>query len=134
MNILHTARKYREIIISAMESVDDKTASEAPDLLARLDQNGELVRAGTRINWNGVVKRAVVDLWDTAENNPDNAPNLWEDIQYKEGYRIIPETITASAAFALNEIGWWKDEKYKSLLAANVYTPEQYPAGWKVIT
>lgn len=134
MDILSTARKYREIILSAMESVDDKTASEAPDLFARLDQNGELVKAGTRINWNGVVKRAVVDLWDTNENNPDNAPSLWEDIEYRAGYRIIPETITASGAFALGEIGWWKDEKYKSLLAANVYTPEQYPAGWKVIT
>lgn len=132
MDILHTARKYREIIISAMASVDDKVASEAPDLLARLDQNGELVKAGTRINWNGVVKRATVDLWDTAENNPHNAPSLWEDIQYKEGYRIIPETITASGAFALGEIGWWKDAKYESLINANVYSPEQYPAGWKL--
>ena len=134
MDILHTARKYREIILSAMESVDDKTASEAPDLLARLDQNGKLVKAGTRINWNGVVKRAMVDLWDTAENNPDNAPSLWENIEYKDGYRIIPETITASGAFAFGEIGWWKDDKYESLINANVYTPEQYPAGWKVIT
>ena len=37
------------------------------------------------------------------ENNSDNAPTLWEDIAYKEGYRIIPETITAETAFMKNE-------------------------------
>lgn len=100
-------------------------------LFPRLKQDGALVKAGTRINWGGVVKRAATDLWDTEANNPDNAPTLWEDISFREGYRIIPETITAGTAFALDECGWWGDVLYKSLIAANVYTPEQYPAGWE---
>lgn len=88
---------------------------------------------GTRINHNGVIKRAAVDLWDTPENNPDNAPSLWEDISYMDGYRIIPETITAGAAFAKDECGWWKGVLYRSLIDANVYTPEQYAAGWEIV-
>lgn len=36
---------------------------------------------------------------------------------------------TATAAFALGELGWLDGKVYKSLLAANVYTPEQHPAG-----
>lgn len=102
-------------------------------LFPRLKQNGALVAVGTRINHNGTIKRAAVDLWDTPENNPDNAPALWEDISYKDGYRIIPETITAGAAFAQDECGWWKGILYRSLIAANVYTPEQYAAGWEVV-
>jgi hypothetical protein len=98
-----------------------------------LKYNSTLVRTGTRINWNGTIKRAAVDLWDNIENNPDNAPSLWEDLNYKEGYRIIPETITVGTAFAQDECGWWKDSLYKSLIAANVYTPEVYPAGWELI-
>jgi hypothetical protein len=131
MNILDTARIYRKIILEAISKVDDKTASEAPALSPNLKGNGELVAAGTRINWNGQLKRAVVDLWDTEDNNPDNAAVLWEDIEYREGYRIIPNIITVSSAFALDEIGWWQDSKYKSKLASNVYTPDQYPAGWE---
>ena len=77
--------------------------------------------------------RAAVDLWDTKENNPDNAPTLWEDIAYKEGYRIIPETITAGTAFMKDERGWWKDILYKSILDNNVWTPEQYPSGWEEV-
>ena len=68
------------------------------------------------------------------ENPPAAAPPLWEDIQYRQGYRIIPETITAGLAFAKGEKGWWNDELYESLLAANVWTPAVNPDGWKKIT
>ena len=127
------ALKLRRIVEHAAVSLDDKTASEGAALFPRLKADGFLVAAGTRINWRGVIRKAAVDLWDTPENNPDNAPDLWEDISYREGYRIIPETITVTTAFGMDEIGWWKDEKYKSKLAANVYTPEQYAAGWEKV-
>ena len=78
------------------------------------------------------MKRAAVDLWDTEESNPDNAPALWEDINYRDGYRIIPETITVGLMFALDEIGWWGDTLYKSKIPNNVHTPEQYPSGWAI--
>ena len=127
------ALKLRSIVEQEAVSLDDKTASEGATLFPRLKADGSLVAVGTRINWRGVIKKAAVDLWDTEANNPDNAPSLWEDISYREGYRIIPETITTTTAFALDEIGWWKDEKYKSKLSANVYTPEQYAAGWEKV-
>ena len=127
------ALKLRTLIERAAESLTDKEASEWAMLFPRLKQDGSLVKAGTRINWNGVLKKAAVDLWDRPENNPDNAPTLWEDLPYKDGYRIIPEVITVTEAFALDECGWWNDVLYKSLLDANVYTPEQYASGWEVV-
>ena len=132
MDILERAKLQRQNIILASASLDDKTASETPELFGKLNQNGELVKAGTRVNWNGVLKRAASDLWDTAENNPDNAPTLWEDIAYKDGIRIIPETITAGLAFSKDELGWWNDILYVSLIDSNVWTPDAYPAGWSV--
>lgn len=133
MNILEQARKYRSVIESAMSLTDDKLASEAPNLFPSLSESGALVKAGARINWNGAVKKAAVDLWDTAENNPDNAPSLWQDIEYKEGYRIIPDTITVTTAFAKGECGWWDGVLYRSLMDANVYTPAAYPQGWEEV-
>ena len=115
----------------AAASLDDKTASTAATLFPRLKEAGELVKAGTRINWNNVIKKAAVDLWDTQGNNPDNAPTLWSDIPYKDGYRIIPDIITVSTAFALEECGWWQGVLYRSRVAANVYTPAQYPDNWE---
>ena len=133
MTILNEARKYRSIIETAMGLTNDQLASQAPDLSPVLKEDNSLVLAGTRINWNGTLKKAAVDLWDTVENNPDNAPSLWEDIEYKDGHRIIPDTITVTSAFAKDELGWWKDILYKSIIDANVWTPEVYPAAWEVI-
>ena len=127
------ALRLRTIIEQMADTLDDYTASIAPALFSSLKQDGKLVKCGSRINWHGTIKRAKVDLWDTAENTPDAAPDLWEDIAYREGHRIIPETITATGAFAEGECGWWKDVLYKSLIPANVYTPEQYQAGWEVV-
>lgn len=131
-------RSEAEALVAAMitlrEDATDAQASKAVSLYPVLKQDGGLISAGTRINWYGQLKRAAADLWDTAENSPDNATALWEDVNYREGYRIIPETITAGLAFALDERGWWKDTLYRSLIAANVYTPAQYPAGWEVCT
>ena len=133
MDILERARLLRKSIIVSSTNLEDDIASLTPELFARLNENGELVKVGTRINWNGVIKRASVDLWDTKENNPNNAPSLWEDINYKEGYRIIPETITVGTLFSKDECGWWKDTLYKSLIDNNVWTPEQYPSGWETV-
>lgn len=111
----------------------DAQASEAVEIYPTLKYSGELVKAGTRINWYGQLKRAAVDLWDRIENDPENAPSLWEDINYIDGYRVIPDAITAGTAFALGERGWWKDRLYESRMAANVYTPDEYPSGWRMV-
>lgn len=132
-NILENARAERKALLAAVPSLDDKTASTAAALFPKLKEDGTLVSAGTRINWNGVLKRAAVDLWDRPENNPDNAPTLWEDLEYREGYRIIPETITVGLAFAKDECGWWDGNLYKSLIDANVWTPDALPTGWELV-
>jgi hypothetical protein len=133
MTIIERANIQRANIIKAMASLNDQEASRTPELSPKLSNDGALIAAGTRINWNGQLKRAAADLWDTTENNPDNAPTLWEDVNYKDGIRIIPETITAGLAFAKDELGWWKDVLYRSLLDANTWTPEAYPTGWEIV-
>jgi hypothetical protein len=137
---IEKARRLHTVIVAARKLVDDKTASIAPELFEKMgyesrqqDEEITLIKAGTRINWNGTLKRAAVDLWDTEENNPDNAPALWEDINYKAGHRIIPEVITVGLAFSEGETGWWNDMLYRSKVNANVYTPDTYPNNWEIV-
>ena len=118
------ARALRALIEQASSSLPDKEASH----------KGALVKAGTRINWQGVVKRAAVDLCDTPENTPNMAPDLWEDLAFKDGIRIIPKVITAGLAFQPGEKGWWNEELYESIHpTANTWTPEEYPPAWKKV-
>lgn len=131
--------RLHRLIVASRKLVDDKTASIAPELYGRMtyderepDEEIPLIEHGTRINWNGTLKRAAVDLWDIKENNPDNAPDLWEDILYRAGHRIIPDVITVGLAFSKGETGWWGDTLYVSKADNNVYTPEQYADNWVV--
>ena len=128
--VLAAARRWRKYIEKAVQSLDDTDASEVPTLFLRLKQDGSLVRAGTRICHNGEVKKAAVDLWDTADNSPDRATTLWETLDYKDGYRIIPSVITVTGAFGKGERGWWNGKLYESKVESNVYTPEQYADNW----
>lgn len=126
------ARAWRAQLETALPVVPDKEASACVDLYPVLKQDGSLIKAGTRINWNGWLKQAAVDLWDIEENDPDHAPALWIKIEYKDGVRVIPDPITAGEVFKMDELGWWDGNIYKSKLAANAYTPEQHPDGWEL--
>lgn len=127
------AKWWRDRIELAASTMTDKDASQSAELFPELKQDGSLVKVGTRVNWHGTVKRSRADLWDTTENDPDHAPNLWEDIEYREGIRVIPQTITAEHPFSKDELGWWGDVLYRSKVNANVYTPEQYARNWETV-
>lgn len=44
------------------------------------------------------------------------------------------KTIIVTLVCAKGEKGWWQDELYESLLAANVWNPSVNPDGWKKIS
>lgn len=133
MNHIEHARKLRPLMVKAAQSLDDKDASEALELFGGMRYDGSLIKAGTKIKWGGQLKKAAVDLWDTAENSPDNAPTLWADIAYRDGIRIAPETFTATNAAAMGELMWFGKHIYKSLMEGNVYTPETAQTVWELV-
>lgn len=123
------------IIKKQVNSLDipDATASRMVEYYPELTGDGSLIKAGTKINWHGQLKKAAVDLWDTEDNRPDNAPTLWADIAYRDGIRIAPETFTSTNAAALDELMWFGEHIYKSLMAGNVYTPDTAPSVWELV-
>ena len=133
------AIRLRTIVEAAAVSLDDRTASEATCLFPRLRCDKEqtadtpTIPAGSRINWRGTLKRNKITLWDTEANNPDNLPDMWEDIAYRSGYRIAPDVFTPENAAALDECVWFGDALYKSKVDKNVYTPAQAPGSWEKV-
>ena len=134
MTRVERARQLRPVLVTAVAGLDDKTASQAIEFAAVLDGNGALVPVNTRINWRGVLKRARVDLWDTPESDPDHAPELWEDVLYRDGIRVIPEHIPATDPFNYGDLGWWGEVLMRSIFeGVNTWTPEEYPTAWEVV-
>lgn len=123
----------RRLLQAFVAQADDATASIMPAMSPKLPHDGKLIKAGLRFNEDGVVYKAAVDLWDTEANSPKNAKTLWVKLAYRDGYRIIPESITVAEAFSQGERGWWEDKLYESIADNNVYTPEQYAPNWKAV-
>lgn len=118
------------------DELPDEQASKFPNLYHEMKYDGSLIKAGTRINWQGQLKRASVDLWDREDQNPSQAPTLWVDLNYFQGRRIIPEVITTTLAFSKGEVGYWPaDQKfYKAKRDGVVHTSAQYMADWEEVT
>ena len=129
---LEEAREWRKKQETSAAELFDREASMLVDLYPQMRYDGKLIEVGTRIKWKDKLKRASVALWDREENNPDNAPALWEDVMYVDGIRVIEENMSAAKAFSYLEEGWWKERVYISLMAGNTYTPEIAPNQWKL--
>ena len=133
------ARQLRAVIERGIQALklEPKDASEIPELYPMLKQTGALVPYRTIIRWtDGSLYMAAQDLWDLESNDPAHHPSGWEKIMYRDGIRVIPEIISAAAAFSFGEPGWWGEHIYKSLRAGektNVHTPAQWPEGWEMV-
>lgn len=134
MDRIERARQFRKSGIAWAKDLSDAEASTVPSLYEGMKYDGSLISAGARIPWGDKLMKAAVDLWDNEENNPDNAPTLWVELKYKDGIRIIPETITVPEAFSEGEDGYWEADEsiYTSLVNGNVFTPVEYPANWEL--
>lgn len=102
---LRQARALRAAMETAAKGLDDEAASAAAVLFPQLRQDGGRIEAGSRINWNGTVKRAAADMLDSAENTPEMAPGLWEDLDDTAGIRMLPRLAATGTALAKGEKG-----------------------------
>lgn len=119
---------------AACEAMSDEQALDCVALYPTLRHDGSHVKAGARIRHNGVLMRASVDLWDRLENDPDHAPALWEEVKIDGGIREIPANMQTVDAFSKGEKGRWNGHIYESKIDNNIWTPDQYSAGWELVS
>lgn len=96
--------------------------------------NGTMsIKAGDYVHVGDKTYIALVDLTDIEANYPSTEliDRVWSEPTYKEGYRVIPETMITATMFHINQIGWWNDKLYKSKIDNNSWTPTTYPDGWE---
>lgn len=133
------AIRMREIIEIAMEGVADKEGAEVVTLFSSAPDgdawwDGHLIEAGTRIRFGDQLHRANNALYAHRHYAPDQAPDLWEAIQYRDGYRVISGPISAANPVQPGEIVWLGDTKWRNVSTiATSYLPTEYPAGWEMV-
>ena len=132
-DIVEQAKAIRNSMNKVTENLTDEQAVEVIELYMPWSV-GEAVIVGDMRRDEGKLYRCLQAHTTAAEWKPAEVPALWVEIAPVGEYREIKDNMLATEAFALGEIGWYrnKTDLYKSLIDANVYTPETYPQGWEV--
>lgn len=115
-------------------NVDEKTAAQHPELFEAWAPGVDYAEGAMR-QYAALLYKCLQAHTSQADWTPDATPALWVQAAKPNEYREIKDNMLPTEAFALGEIGWYREEDnlYKSLIDANTYTPETYPAGWEKV-
>ena len=70
-----------------------------------------------------------------ADWTPDTAVSLFKAVGIaKDGYAEWSQPVGASDAYNVGDVVSYKGTLYKSVIDANVWSPETYPQGWDTYT
>ena len=128
-------RKVQAISFVALAetgNIDADTASAHKDMFEQWSL-GIAYKVGQIRNYNDVLYRVVQDHTSQADWLPASTPSLYEPIILtEEGYPVWSKPSGAHDAYNKGDIVDYNGKLYKSLIDGNVYSPDEYPAGWEV--
>lgn len=126
-----TIRALLTLLKSQTESLPDEEAQNVPALFPTWsDCIGKAVEAGLRVYddkklWRCVQSHTVQEEW-----RPEATPALWVRVYVEEWPEWVQPT-GAQDAYNKGDKVTYKGRHYISLIDGNVYSPEDYPAGWE---
>lgn len=134
-DILTQAKAIREAMGKVTATLTDEQALEVKELYP-LWAVDIACTVDFVVRYNGKLYRCLQSHTSQDNWTPDATPALWVEVAAPNEYREIKDNMLPTEAFDLGEIGWYKnkDNLWKSLISANTYTPETYPAGWEQVT
>lgn len=131
---LKRALKLREVISKAMQSVDDTTAAENSLLFPEWEE-GVTYTEGFKVRYNDVLYKVLQTHDSQATWNPADAPSLFAKLLIPDETSIPEwEQPDSTNAYMMGDKVIYKGLVYESLIDNNVWSPEAYPAGWRLIT
>ena len=126
------ARVLRPYIEKAAVSLPDEDALEAVELFPAWTA-GMAYEQGRRIRYEAKLYRC--EQAHTAQTGwePDKTPALWTEVAKPGEIPVWRQPTGAQDAYNKGDKVWYPDldtSVYESLIDANIYSPDAYPAGW----
>lgn len=127
--------KLREMIVKASVSLPDEDALNGIELFPAWQTNhayavGERVRYGDKL-YRVVQAHTSQDNW-----TPNVVPALWTEVAAPGEIPIWRQPTGVQDAYNKGDKVHYPDADgkiYESLIDANVYSPEAYPQGWRLV-
>ena len=127
------AKRLRSVIITAVSKEDDNVALENPNLLPEWEPD-KIFEAGRKIVYFGVVYKVLQTHTSQISWPPDMAPSLFARVLIPDE-DVIPdwEQPDSTNPYMTGDKVRYNGVVYESLIDNNIWSPEAYPAGWRVV-
>lgn len=121
------------VALTEAGNIDADTAAAHKDMFEQWIP-GIAYKAGKIRNYNDVLYRVVQDHTSQTDWLPSDTPSLYEPIILTgEGYPVWNKPSGSHDAYNTGDIVDYNGTLYKSLIDGNVYSPDEYAAGWEVV-
>lgn len=120
---------------SKLNDIEDSVAVYMPEVFPVWDPNSVSYTKGQRIFYNNVLYKVLTDHTSQESWTPEQAPSLFVKVIDSISGEI-PEWQKPSAdnAYKKGDKVKFEGKIYESLIDSNVWSPTEYPAGWKEVT
>ena len=138
MDRLQALEQLRRAVQMFAQTLTDEQAMEIATVypeykVGRNYKTGEMFTDGQNEVGDPQLYRVVQDHTSQADWPPASTPALYTPIGLTDaGYPIWSQPTGAHDAYNTGDIVDYNGTPYESLIDGNVYSPDAYPAGWKV--
>ncbi len=137
MITVEKARKLRAVIERSVSAagLDDETALEAVELFPAWEP-GKGYAAGTRVRHNGRLYECATAHTSAEEWTPPAAASLWSPVKVNTETGLDEWTRPTGGhnAYKKGDRVLYEGSVYESTIDGNTWSPEEYPAGWVLVT
>lgn len=140
MTVIEQALAIREAMDIAGASLSDEKALECVRLyksweVGKAYSAGEFMTYGTNGVRDPQLYKVAQAHTSHADWTPDKTPALYTAIGLDDsGYPIWSKPTGAHDAYNKGDVVNYNGVLYESLIDGNVYSPEDYPSGWKIFS
>ena len=127
--------KLREMIEKASVSLADGDALEVTELFPAWAAETEYI-IGQRVRCENKLYKCVQAHTSQPDWTPDATPALWTEVAKPGEIPVWKQPTGAQDAYMTGDKVWYPDVDttvYESTIDNNVWSPEAYPQGWKVV-
>lgn len=127
--------RIRAMIEKASLSLGDEDALEAVELFPEW-ATGTAYTVGQRVRYEDKLYKCVQAHTSQDDWTPPSVPALWTEVAKPGEIPVWKQPTGAQDAYNKGDKVHYPtatDPVYESLIDANVYSPEAYPQGWKLV-
>lgn len=128
------AIEFRTTIDSIIETLSDEQAIMTP-VLFPVWQINIAYKKGDRVRYNGKLYKVIQEHTSQLGWEPLVAPSLFASLLVDEETNKILDWVQPDStnAYSIGDKVIFNEKTYESLIDNNVWSPEDYPAGWAEI-